>query len=197
MCQAAIREYLSAFPEGTPVALESVGNWYWIVDEIETAGCVPKMAHALYAKKMMAHIHKTDKLDARGLATLEHLGSLPTVWIAHLSAWVLYRPFGSRPARSAMHGSCLAHAWLSPKCALLSRIASHYPLRTPVISLPQSGDLISWNSLTHCPRRPPAACTRSWSCSAWSRISLIVLKPESRSASRALKVCSSSSPYPA
>jgi transposase len=78
----AIREYLSAFPEGTPVALESVGNWYWIVDEIESAGCVPKMAHALYAKKMMAHIHKTDKLDARGLATLEHLGSLPTVWIA-------------------------------------------------------------------------------------------------------------------
>lgn len=25
---------------------------------------------------------KTDKLDARGLATLEHLGLLPTVWIA-------------------------------------------------------------------------------------------------------------------
>ncbi|MFV2045301.1 MAG: transposase, partial [Anaerolineales bacterium] len=25
---------------------------------------------------------KTDKLDAEGLATLEHLGSLPTVWIA-------------------------------------------------------------------------------------------------------------------
>jgi hypothetical protein len=24
----AIRDYLSAFPEGTPVALESVGNWY-------------------------------------------------------------------------------------------------------------------------------------------------------------------------
>jgi transposase len=40
------------------------------------------MAHALFAKKMMAHIHKTDKLDAQGLATLEHLGSLPTVWIA-------------------------------------------------------------------------------------------------------------------
>jgi len=78
----AIRNYLSDFPQGTPVALESVGNWYWIVDEIEAAGCEPKMAHALFAKKMMAHIHKTDKLDARGLATLEHLGSLPAVWIA-------------------------------------------------------------------------------------------------------------------
>ena len=78
----AIRAYLSELPEGTPVALESVGNWYWIVDEIEAAGCVPRMAHALFAKKMMAHIHKTDKLDAHGLATLEHLGSLPTVWIA-------------------------------------------------------------------------------------------------------------------
>ena len=29
----AIRDYLSAFPEGTPVALESVGNWYWIVSK--------------------------------------------------------------------------------------------------------------------------------------------------------------------
>jgi hypothetical protein len=37
----AIKEFLSDFPEGTPVALETVGNYYWIVDEIEQAGCVP------------------------------------------------------------------------------------------------------------------------------------------------------------
>ena len=78
----ALRAYLSRFPDGTPVALETVGNWYWIVDEIEAAGCTPRLAHALFAKKMMANIHKSDKLDAKGLATLEHLGSLPTVWIA-------------------------------------------------------------------------------------------------------------------
>jgi transposase len=30
---------------------------------------------------MMGHVHKTDKLDAEGLATLLHLGTLPTVWI--------------------------------------------------------------------------------------------------------------------
>ena len=29
----AIKDYLSQFPEGTPVALETVGNWYWIVSE--------------------------------------------------------------------------------------------------------------------------------------------------------------------
>ncbi len=77
----AIREFLSRFPEQTPVALECVGNWYWIVDEIEAAGCIPHMANAGKAKVMMGNIHKTDKLDAAGLATLEHLGSLPKVWI--------------------------------------------------------------------------------------------------------------------
>jgi transposase len=76
-----IKNYLSQFPEGTPVAIESVGNWYWIIDEIEESGCVPKMAHAAKAKVMMGNVNKTDKLDAVGLATLERLGSLPTVWL--------------------------------------------------------------------------------------------------------------------
>jgi transposase len=77
----AIQSFLSKFPEGTSVALETVGNWYWIVDEIEASGCIPFLAHAHFAKKMMAHIHKTDKLDADGLATLLHNGTLPAVWI--------------------------------------------------------------------------------------------------------------------
>src|SRR3990172_6164949 len=75
----AIRAFLSQFPQGTPVALESVGNWYWIVDEIEVAGCLPLLAHAAKAKVMMGNIHKTDKLDAQGLATLLYLGKLPSV----------------------------------------------------------------------------------------------------------------------
>src|SRR3990170_8352766 len=79
--RGAIQGFLSEFPSGTPVALETVGNWYWIVDEIEFAGCVPLLAHAGKAKAMMGHTHKTDKLDAEGLATLLHNGTLPTVWI--------------------------------------------------------------------------------------------------------------------
>ncbi|HLE05623.1 MAG TPA: IS110 family transposase [Anaerolineales bacterium] len=79
--RGAIQNFLSQFPPGTPVALETVGNWYWIVDEIEGAGCTPLLAHALLAKKRMGYVHKTDKLDADGLATLLHMGTLPAVWI--------------------------------------------------------------------------------------------------------------------
>jgi hypothetical protein len=34
----AIASFLCEFDRGSPVAVESVGNWYWIVDEIEKAG---------------------------------------------------------------------------------------------------------------------------------------------------------------
>jgi hypothetical protein len=49
----AIQAFLAQFPEGTPVALESVGNWYWIVDEIEAAGCLPLLANPAKAKVMI------------------------------------------------------------------------------------------------------------------------------------------------
>lgn len=76
-----LQEYLSQFPRGTPVAFETVGNWYWIAEAIEAAGCEPLLTHAAKAKVMMGNVNKTDKLDADGLATLQHLGQLPMVWI--------------------------------------------------------------------------------------------------------------------
>jgi hypothetical protein len=59
--RGAIQQYLADFAQGTPVALEAVGNWYWIADEIEAAGCVPLLTHAGKAKVMMGHVDKTDK----------------------------------------------------------------------------------------------------------------------------------------
>ena len=76
-----LKGYLGQFPAGTPVAFETVGNWYWIAEAIEAAGCEPLLTHAAKAKVMMGNVNKTDKLDAEGLATLLHLGKLPTVWI--------------------------------------------------------------------------------------------------------------------
>jgi len=75
------RYYLWSLPQGTTIALETVGNWYWMVDEMEAAGHKPMLAKAKEAKKMMGHTNKTDKLDAVGLAMLLHNRTLPKVWI--------------------------------------------------------------------------------------------------------------------
>src|SRR5947209_508308 len=70
----ALQQFLERCERGSPVAVETIGNWYWIVDEIEAAGCVPKLVHARKAKLMMGEINKTDKLDARGLNRLQRAG---------------------------------------------------------------------------------------------------------------------------
>jgi len=73
--------YLSSRPAGTPVAVETTGHWYWLLAEIEKAGLEPHLAPALAAKRMMVNPNKTDKLDAKGLATLLRNGTLPEVWV--------------------------------------------------------------------------------------------------------------------
>jgi transposase len=80
-CRGAITEFLSAWKPGTEVAVETIGNWYWIVDEIEAAGMVPRLVHARRAKMMLASVNKTDKLDCFGMNRLQRTGTLPTVWI--------------------------------------------------------------------------------------------------------------------
>jgi len=77
----AIRACLRGREKGTSVAIEAIGNWYWIVDEIEQAGLEPKLVHPRKAKLMMGLINKTDKLDAHGLNRLQRNRTLPTVWI--------------------------------------------------------------------------------------------------------------------
>jgi transposase len=77
----AVRAFLTPYAAGTPVALETIGHWYWVVDEIEAAGCVPYLVNARKAKLMLGNLNKTDTLDARGLNRLQRAGTLPTVWI--------------------------------------------------------------------------------------------------------------------
>ncbi len=79
--RASYRSFLRTLPPGSRIAVETTGNWYWLVDEMEKAGHVPTLVHAGKAKLMMGQINKTDKLDARGLAMLARNGTLPAVWI--------------------------------------------------------------------------------------------------------------------
>ena len=76
-----MRRYLGSLPNGAAVAIESTGNWYWLVRAMEEAGLEPRLAHALEVKKRMPGRNKTDSLDAKGLALLLRNGALPEVWI--------------------------------------------------------------------------------------------------------------------
>jgi transposase len=75
------REYLDSLAIASDMAVESTGHWYWIVDEREHAGHHPHLAEPLEAKKRMGKTHKTDALDAKGLAILLRNGTLPEVWV--------------------------------------------------------------------------------------------------------------------
>ncbi len=79
--RGALAGFLETFEPGSPVAVETIGNWYWITDEIEAAGMVPQLVNARKAKLMSGSINKTDRLDARGINRLQRSGTLPTVWI--------------------------------------------------------------------------------------------------------------------
>src|SRR3989442_14957527 len=64
--RGSLREFLDRCERGSPVAVETIGNWYWIVDGIEAAGCVPKLVPAPKAKLMMGGINKTQRPDLPG-----------------------------------------------------------------------------------------------------------------------------------
>lgn len=76
-----IRNFLTGLEPGTPVAVETIGSWYWIVDEIEEAGMTPRLVNAGLAKKRMGLTNKSDRLDVRGLNMLQRTGTLPEVWV--------------------------------------------------------------------------------------------------------------------
>jgi transposase len=75
------REFLARLPAGSTIAVEASGCYNWLIDEMERLGHRPKLCNPLEAKRRMGLTHKTDKLDARGLAILLRNGTLPEVWI--------------------------------------------------------------------------------------------------------------------
>src|SRR6266436_330760 len=69
------RQFLRELPPKSEIALETSGCYYWMVDEMERAEHVPRLAHALTAKRRMEGRHKTNERDARGLAMLLRNGT--------------------------------------------------------------------------------------------------------------------------
>jgi transposase len=79
--RGTIENFTKKWHPGTPVAVETVGNWYWVVDEIEAGRGLPQLVNARLAKLMIGSVNKSDKLDAKGMNRLQRVGTLPTVWI--------------------------------------------------------------------------------------------------------------------
>jgi transposase len=75
------RAFLGALPKRSTIAIESIGNWYWMIEEMEKAGHEPVLVHPRKAKLMMGLTHKTDRLDVNGLAMLSRNGTIPKIWI--------------------------------------------------------------------------------------------------------------------
>jgi hypothetical protein len=94
-----IKNFVNRWTAGSPVAVETVGNWYWVVDEIEAGGGKPQLVNARLAKLMMGSVNKSDKLDTKGMNRLQRAGTLPTVW--------------THPLRFVTPASCRARAWCS------------------------------------------------------------------------------------
>ena len=79
--QKHFADFLKQLPTESEIAIESTGHWYWLVDEMERAGHHVHLANPMEAKKRMGRTHKTDALDAKGLAILLRNGTLPESWI--------------------------------------------------------------------------------------------------------------------
>jgi len=60
------------------VVVESTYNWYWLVDGLQEAGFMVKLAHTGAIRKYDGLKHSGDEADARQLAHLLRLGILPT-----------------------------------------------------------------------------------------------------------------------
>jgi len=65
--RGAIRNVPAEWTPGSPVAVETVGNWYWLVDEIEEAGMVPRLVHARKAKADVRHGQQNRQAGCLGL----------------------------------------------------------------------------------------------------------------------------------
>ena len=111
--RGALREFLERCERGSPVAVETIGNWYWIVDEIEAAGCVPKLVHARKAKLMMGEINKTDQARRAGAqpaaAGRDAADGLDSARRIAGPAGPAAHPDGARPAADAAQESDSRH----------------------------------------------------------------------------------------
>ncbi len=134
--RSELREFLRRLPAGSKVAIEAMGGWYWLVDEIEAAGLKPQLANAYQAKQRMTGRNKTDKFDARGLAMELLTGTLPTVWIP---------PAELRDLRGLMRSRLALRSYSTQVKNRVTAALNRYGLKRP----DEDGDLFTGRGRAH------------------------------------------------
>ena len=76
-----ILEAIKPFEDGFRCVVESGFNWYWLVDGLQEAGKDVTLAHAYGVRSITGAKVKTDRRDARTLASLLKGGMIPSAYI--------------------------------------------------------------------------------------------------------------------
>lgn len=79
-CPEDIMEFLKPYGKDITVGVESTYNWYWLMDTLKKNGIPCSLGHALYIKRMSGSKHKTDPVDARGIADLLRTNRFPIAY---------------------------------------------------------------------------------------------------------------------
>ncbi len=78
-----LKEFFSEIPQPFTLAVEATYNWYYFVDLAEQYAEKVFLANSYELKAFAKQHKKTDKIDARLIATVLYKGFLPTVAIAN------------------------------------------------------------------------------------------------------------------
>jgi len=72
---------LKKLPQGTKIAVEATGTWWWFIEKARAMGHEVCLSHPKQTKAIAHARLKSDKVDAVMLARLLKADFLPTVWI--------------------------------------------------------------------------------------------------------------------
>jgi transposase len=74
--------YAKRLPQGSKIALEATGSWYYFYEVLEDTGAEISLAHPLRTRAIAEARIKTDKIDSTMIAHLLRTNLLPTSYIA-------------------------------------------------------------------------------------------------------------------
>lgn len=79
---ASVKKYLTQIPKPFKLAVEATYNWYYFIDIAEQYSDYVYLSDSYELKAFAKRHKKTDKIDARLIATVLYQGHLPAVYIA-------------------------------------------------------------------------------------------------------------------